>query len=214
MANYDKWAKFAADYESSDEEDDIFEKYKSPCCEFLHLKPGPFSDKYECIQTIEPDRDFAKWFDEDKQNPKIKKKYGWSYIGMSRVVGYEIEDPRVYLVFYDDNYMARQTKNNLSGRTLLCADCKGSVVMMCMAGESNKTKSRRKMSKFEIAEIILTRIDGGDKDRLKKSKERTKGAMKMMQDAGVHTVDTVKKAAELAKSAQDKHLNAQENLVI
>jgi len=193
MTDYNKWNNF--EYESSDEEDPLG-KYKTQKADAIYLKPVPFSDQREFCERMELDNDFGAWMDENKQHPKFKEKYGWSYQSSQLVAGYTINDPKVFILYFDDNFLMTQVDKNLAGRTLLCSNCLGPCVVIAI---DSATKQRAKISLYEVADMIIKRMDGDvqDRKRLQRARQHAADTKKQFEDEGVQLVD-VSKGAEKA----------------
>lgn len=197
MTNYSKWDKFAADLASdtdSEEERDLSE-YTTKRSAYIHIPAKEFSHKVDICRMLEEARDFeavgAAVGNFDKPDPEVAnvcRKYGWADVGSQFVSGYAVDSGTedCWRLFFDDNFLTTQKQPNPAARALLGCTSLGSFVVTCVDA---KTRSNRLISRKEVADLIIRRGQGLDRDKILLEHERQRGILDQLSKSGVETVN-------------------------
>jgi len=202
MTNYSKWDKFAADLASDTdgEEEQELSRYTSKSARYIHIPPKDFTKKERLCELLEEDALFESpssaaagvcAVDGDQPPPEVVRsleKYGWGSIGSQFLPGYgaSSQGDDLWRIFFDDNFLSTQKKENPGARALLGFASLGSFVVACM---NRKTGEDRPISRKEVADLIIRRQTGGDAEKIQLETESQKERMAMFEQLGAKQVE-------------------------
>ncbi|CAJ1426273.1 unnamed protein product, partial [Effrenium voratum] len=201
MTNYSKWDKFAADLASDTEEEEEQElkdfTSKSGC--FIHVPCGDFSRKEQLCKMLQEDPDFEApsssaagiLADDAEPEPGVEralKKYKWASVTSSFIPGYGPSNggDDMWRLFFDDNFLTTQSEPNRAARALLGYRALGSFVVSCV---NRKTGQDRPISRKEVADLIMRRLQGGDAERITRENEDQRARMETFSQLGGETIE-------------------------
>jgi len=182
MTNYDKWAKFSATLHSDSESEEEAElaRFTKKNVTHIHIPPVDFVQKEKLCELLEELPEFDP--------EKAKETYDWSSVGGCYIPGYNGTDPNIkdmWRLHYDDSFVYSQTVHNPGARALLGTRAFGHFVVTC----SRAGQGDRKISRKEVADLIMNRQNGKDAEKITREREEHAVQMEKLDSMGIKQVN-------------------------
>mmetsp|Transcript_24544 Transcript_24544/g.54643 ORF Transcript_24544/g.54643 Transcript_24544/m.54643 type:complete len:206 (-) Transcript_24544:112-729(-) len=201
MTNYNKWDKFVSDIPSDTESEEERElsDFTKKSVRYIHIPPVEFTTKPQLCKLLEEDPNFAppssaaagiviEGEELETGTKYATSKYGWSSVGSQLIPGYGAgsKGSDHWRIFFDDNFLSTQKVPNRGARALLGHNSLGSFVVACL---NRDTGEDRPISRKEVADLIISRQQGNDAERIALERERHEASMKTFEAIGAERVD-------------------------
>eukprot|EP00746_Dinoflagellata_sp_MGD_P053825 gnl/MRDRNA2_/MRDRNA2_236186_c0_seq1.p1 gnl/MRDRNA2_/MRDRNA2_236186_c0~~gnl/MRDRNA2_/MRDRNA2_236186_c0_seq1.p1 ORF type:complete len:234 (-),score=36.52 gnl/MRDRNA2_/MRDRNA2_236186_c0_seq1:164-826(-) len=112
---------------------------------------------------------------------KICEMFSWQRVGSEVVPA--LPDGDRWCVFYDSSAQSMSAEENPAGRALILEKARGWFVIGCI---SQKTNSYLPISRKQVADIIIRRINGDDSARIHELLREDRNKVKMIEETGVN----------------------------